>query len=89
VDGEFLRDKLAEDYPEELAGKCNKEYNAAIEASFGVYVDEIVEQMEQLNIYYERRIERKLIIFVTADEFASLNFQNAIYYDLALEKEIL
>ena len=66
----------------------NKEYNAAIEASFGVYVDEIVEQMEQLNIYYERRIERKIIIFVTADEFASLNIQNAMYYDLALEKEI-
>ena len=88
VDGEFLRDKLAEDYPEELAMKRNNEYNAAIEASFGVYVDEIVEQMEQLNIYYERRIERKIIIFVTADEFASLNIQNAMHYDLALEKEI-
>ena len=51
-------------------------------------MDEIVEQMEQLNIYYERRIERKIIIFVTADEFASLNIQNAMHYDLALEKEI-
>ena len=50
-------------------------------------IDEAVKKAEQLNIYYERRSERNITIFVTADEFSTLNIGDVTMYGLASEFE--
>lgn len=91
VNGEFLREELEADYGENSDSwdgmKCRNEYDRAIDAAYIAAVDEAVKKAEQLNIYYERRSERNITIFVTADEFSTLNIGDVTMYGLASEFE--
>lgn len=86
VDGEFLAEKLEADivmYSENKA--CRIAYEEARNAYYEFAVKEAIKILENQNIKYEKRNEVELVFFITAEDFTSLDLDNAFNYGLALK----
>ncbi|MBP5579732.1 MAG: dockerin type I repeat-containing protein [Ruminococcus sp.] len=82
VDGEFLEEKLRADI-NELMNNNRKAYEEAEKAYFSYISDEAIKQLDKQNIRYEYMTEpKRLVIYVTAEEFKSLTLDNVTRYGL-------
>ncbi len=82
VGGEFLKDKLEADIAE-LKKKANDAYNEAEKAYLKSISDKAIKQLDKQNIKYEYKTDpKRLVIYVTADEFKSLTIDNVSRYGL-------
>ncbi len=82
VGGEFLKDKLEADIAE-LKKKANDAYNEAEKAYLKSISDKAIKQLDEQNIRYEYMTEpKRLVIYVTAEEFKSLSLDNVSRYGL-------
>lgn len=88
VDGEFLKEKLESDIDEyDLERRSYRvAYEVACEAYYQFVIDAAIEQLENQNIYCERRNGTDLVIYATADELFSLKIDNVLFYGLALRE---
>ena len=82
VDGEFLEEKLRVDINELM--KNNRIANEEAEKAFYSYIsDEAIKQLDKQNIKYEYMTEpKRLVIYVTAEEFKAMKLDNVSRYGL-------
>ena len=82
VDGEFLEEDLRVDINELM--KNNRIVNDEAEKAYYIYIsDEAIKQLDEQNIKYEYMAEpKRLVIYVTAEEFKAMKFDNALRYGL-------
>ena len=85
VDGEFLKDKLEADIATYHADTSRNVWNEAIEAYYKFIAMETAEELKERNINCE--VKKGLIVYVTVDEFSSLEIENAMFYSLALNED--
>ena len=85
VDGEFLKDKLEADIATYHADTSRNVWNEAIEAYYKFIAMETAEELKERNINCE--VKKGLIVYVTVDEFSSLEIANAMFYSLALNED--
>lgn len=88
VDGEFLKEKLETDIANYRENKsCREAYDNAVEAYYDFITNKTYEQLKSQNINCEIRDELGgLILYLTVDEFSSLQIDEAILYSLALKE---
>lgn len=85
VDGEFLKDKLEADIATYHADTSRNVWYEAIEAYYKFIAMETAEELKERNINCE--VKKGLIVYVTVDEFSSLEIENAMFYSLALNED--
>lgn len=82
VDGTFLEETLRSDI-NELMKKHRSDYNEAEKAYYSYISDEAIKQLDEQNIRYEYLTEpKRLVIYVTAEEFKSMKLDNGARYGL-------
>lgn len=85
VDGEFLKDNLEADIATYHADTSRNVWNEAIEAYYKFIAMETAKELKERNINCE--VKKGLIVYVTVDEFSSLEIANAMFYSLALNED--
>ena len=82
VDGEFLEEKLRVNINELM--KNNRIANEEAEKAYYSYIsDEAIKQLDKQNIKYEYMTEpKRLVIYVTAEEFKAMKLDNVSRYGL-------
>ena len=82
VDGDFLEEDLRADI-NELMNNNRIAYDEAEKAYYSYISDEAIKQLDEQNIRYEYMTEpKRLVIYVTAEEFKSLSLDNVSRYGL-------
>lgn len=88
VNGEFLKEKLEFDIANyDESEPCRIAYEVACEAYYQFIIDEVIVQLENQTVNYERRNSTELVIYATADELSSLKIDNVLFYGLALKDD--
>lgn len=88
VDGEFLKEKLETDIANYKENKlCREAYDNAVEAYYDFITNKTYEKLKSQNISCEIRNELGgLILYLTVDEFSSLQIDKVMLYSLALKE---
>ena len=82
VDGKFLDENLRADI-NELTKNNRTVYKEAEKAYYSYISDEAIKQLDEQNIRYEYLIEpKRVVIYVTAEEFKSIKLDNTARYGL-------
>ena len=86
VDGEFLKEQLAADLSA-MKLKYQAALSEAVEAFYTVRIEETIEMLREQGIRSERmKDSHDIVMYVTADEFDTLDIETASYYGVAFQK---
>ena len=89
VDGEFLKEQIQADITE-LKNGYKAALDEAVEAFYTARIEETISLLESQGIRSER-IEgtHDIVMYITAEEFNSLNINTASYYGIAFQEQSL
>jgi len=85
VDGEFLKDKLEGDIAAyDASASARNAWYEAVEAYYKFIANETAEKLKEGNVNCE--VRKGLVVYVTVDEFSTLEIEDVICYSLAFRE---